>query len=133
MRTLNALRNLTIAVAFAAAIAPAAHAQRWEYLGEAHVDGVADHDRIRVTGARGVYRGIQIRVEHAPIDFDRVVVHFGDGEATPIGLRYKLRPGESSRVIDLPGNRRIIESVEFWYHRARRSVAKPKVSLYGLH
>lgn len=105
----------------------------WEYLGEANVDGAADHDRITVSGARGEYRAIQIRVERGPIDFDRVLVHFGDGQATPIRLRYRIPAGGQTRVIDLPGRRRIIESVEFWYHRANWREAKPKVRLFGLH
>jgi hypothetical protein len=35
-------------------------AQRgWQYLGEANVDGQADHDVIRVTGAEGRFRAIR--------------------------------------------------------------------------
>jgi len=36
-------------------------------------------------------------------------------------------------VIDLPGNRRVIESVEFWYERGNWASAKPKVRLWGMH
>src|SRR5262249_9589626 len=99
------------------AVAQAQPARGWAVLGEAHVDGAADHDRIVVTGARGEYRAIRLRVENAAIDFDRVLVHFANGTTTPIALRRKLRAGEQTRVIDLPGERRIIESVEFWYGR----------------
>jgi hypothetical protein len=106
----------------------------WTYLGEAHVDGAADHDRIVVTAARGEYRAIRFRVENAAIEFDRVVVHFGNGTSTPVGLRRRLRAGEQSRVIDLPGERRVIESVEFWYARGNmRNPERPKVALFGLH
>lgn len=51
-------------------------AQRWDYLGEANVDRSVDHDKIIVTGVRGEFRSIQIRVEKAPVQFDRVVVHY---------------------------------------------------------
>ena len=108
-------------------------AQRWEYLGEANVDGAADHDNIMVTGARGAFRAIQIRVEKAPIEFDRVIVHYGDGQSEPIHIRHRIPPGGKTRVIDLPGNRRIIVSVEFWYARASGSPHRPKVRLFGLH
>jgi len=108
-------------------------AQRWDYLGEANVDGGADHDNIMVTGARGEFRAIQIRVEKAPIKFDRVVVHYGDGMSEPIHIRRRIPPGGQTRVIDLPGNRRIITSVEFWYERASGNPRRPKVRLFGLH
>lgn len=107
-------------------------AQRWEYLGEANVDGSRDHDNIVVTRSRGEFRAIQIRVQRAPIEFDRVVIHYGDGESEPIQIRSRIPPGGQTRSIDLPGNRRVIRSVEFWYARASRSRRKPKVRLFGM-
>jgi hypothetical protein len=101
-------------------------------LGEAHVDGAVDHDRIVVTAARGEYRAIQFRVENSAIDFDRVVVHFGNGTTERIALRHKIRAGEETRVVDLPGDRRVIESIEFWYGRGNwRNPERPKVVAFG--
>jgi hypothetical protein len=134
MQTPNRLRylGLTFLVLGLAAVCYAQRG-RWEYLGEANVDGAVDHDRIMVTAARGEYRAIRIRVENGPIDFDRVVVHFANGESAPIAIRARIRAGGQTRAIDLPGRRRIIESVEFWYSRARRWERKPKVRLFGMH
>jgi hypothetical protein len=103
------------------------------YLGEAHVDGAADHDRIVVTGARGEFRAIQFRVENAAIDFNRVVVHFGNGTSEPIALRHRIAAGQETRMVDLPGDRRVIQSIEFWYSRGNwRNRRTPKVSVFGL-
>jgi hypothetical protein len=104
---------------------------RWEYLGEANVDGNADHDRIKVGRDDGRFRAIQIRVERAPIEFHRVVVHYGNGSDEQIEVRSRINPGGKTRVIDLRGNDRVIESVEFWYARARYDSAKPKLRLFG--
>jgi hypothetical protein len=101
---------------------------RWEVLGEAHVDGAADHDRIAV---RGDYRAIRLRVEGGAINFERVVIHYADGRPEDIGIRHRIRSGEETRAIDLPGNRRAIESVEFWYSKDRWR-SRPRVILYGL-
>lgn len=107
-------------------------AQRgWVYLGEANVDNAVDHDRIVVTGARGEFRAIQIRVERAPVEFDHVVVHFANGSSDPIVIRSRIPARGQTRVIDLPGDHRVIQSVEFWYSRAGRSPRKPKVRLFG--
>jgi hypothetical protein len=103
-----------------------------EFLGESHVDGGADHDNIRVTGARGEFRAIQIRVEGGAVEFDRILVHFGDGQTTPIRLRSRIASNGESRVLDLPGRRRVIESVEFWYRKGRWA-SRPRVALFGIH
>jgi hypothetical protein len=86
-----------------------------------------------VTAAKGEYRAIQIKVEKGPIVFDHVVAHFGNGSSDPISIRTRIPAGGQTRVIDLPGNRRVIESVEFWYERGNWASAKPKVRLFGMH
>lgn len=104
---------------------------RWEMLGESRVDGMNDHDRIMVTGVRGAFRAIRIRVRGGAVEFDRVVVHYGDGDSEPIHIRGIVRPGEETRVIDLPGDRRIIQSVEFWYSKGKWR-SRPQVTLFGM-
>lgn len=105
----------------------------WVYLGEANVDGQVDHDNIKVGSSQGSFRAIRMRVDIAPIRFDRVIVHYGNGNSVPISIRSKINAGGQTRVIDLPGDQRIIESVEFFYERASGSPSKPKVRLFGLH
>lgn len=105
---------------------------RWVYLGEANVDGSADHDRIRIGRDDGRFGALQIRVERAPIEFQRVVVHYGNGADEEIAIRNRINPGGRTRVIDLRGRDRVIESVEVWYARARYDSAKPKLRLFGL-
>ncbi len=129
MRTL-----LTALLGFSLAAMAQPRRADWTYLGEAHVDGAVDHDRIMVTAAKGEYRAIRLRVENGPIRFDRVLVHFGNGSTTPIQIRRRIPAGGETRAIDLPGDRRIIESVELWYERGSwRSAGRPKVSLFGLN
>jgi Protein of unknown function (DUF2541) len=105
---------------------------RWIYLGESNVDGNVDHDKIKIGRDDGRFRALQIRVERAPIEFQRVVVHYGNGSAERIDIRNRIRPGGKTRVINLRGNDRVIESVEVWYARARYKSDKPKLRLFGL-
>jgi hypothetical protein len=106
---------------------------RLEYLGEANVDGRVDHDRITVGRNDGQFSRIQIRVERAPIEFQRVIVHFANGGDEEIELRNRIPAGGQTRMIDLRGRDRAISSVEFWYSRAnsRFRSRQPKVRLYG--
>jgi hypothetical protein len=102
---------------------------RWEYLGQAHVDGRADHDKISVDAA-GSFRSILLEVRDGAIEFNRVVVHFENGGDHDVNIRERIRSGGRTRAIDLPGDRRRIRSVELWYEKAnwRR---RPSVKLYG--
>jgi hypothetical protein len=103
----------------------------WIYLGESNVDGSSDHDRIKVGRSDGRFRSLQIRVERAPIEFDRVVVHYVNGADDEVPIRSRIPAGGSTRPIDLRGGDRAIESVEIWYAKARYGSRKPKLRLYG--
>jgi len=103
----------------------------WVYLGEADVNGYVDHDRIELGEGYGWFRAIQFRVERAPIEFYRVVVHYGNGADEEIAIRHRINPGERTRAIDLKGGTRAIHSVEFWYAKARYDSVKPKLYLFG--
>jgi len=102
----------------------------WVPLGRASVDGQRDHDSIHIR-QRGTYRAIQIRVRGNDVRFDRVVVHYGNGQREQLYIRDVIRAGSASRAIDLPGARRVINRVDFWYGKARWG-SRPVVSLFGL-
>ena len=123
-------------VLFLASVTPAAYGQRregrgrWERLGTAHVDGNVDHDNITVGGHEGRFRAIQLRVRGGAIEFERVVVHYGDGEPEEVVVRERIPAGGATRAIDLRGHQRVIRSVELWYARGGWR-SRPEVQLYG--
>jgi hypothetical protein len=121
-----------LAVALLMYAAPAALAANWVYLGQSHVDGQHDHDNIEVGKAAGRYRFLQIRVHNAPIEFDHIVVHYGNGEPEVLHVRDVIRAGRTSRAIPLQGDR-FVQSFELWYGKARPNSARPEVSLFGQH
>jgi hypothetical protein len=104
---------------------------RWTYLGDSHVDGAQHHDSIKVGRSAGTYRAIQLRIRGGAINFERVIVRYGNGSQEEIPIRARIPDGGQTRVIDLPGERRIIRSLDLWYGKDnwRR---RPKVSLHGL-
>jgi hypothetical protein len=119
--------------ALPAAFAPAVLAQRgrWERLGDAHVDGNADHDNISVGTRDGRFRAIQLRVRGGAVEFDHVVIHYADGEPEDIGVRDRIPAGGSTRAIDLRGRTRYLRSVELWYRRGGWR-ERPEVQLWGM-
>jgi hypothetical protein len=116
----------------AASFTPA-HARRARMvcLGNAHVDGAVDHDSIKVGRGDGTYRAIQLRISGGAVNFDRVIVRYGNGTMEEIQVRNRIPDGGQTRIIDLPGDRRIIQSVDIWYSKDRWT-RRPTVSLYGI-
>lgn len=102
---------------------------RWEMLGQSHVDGRNDHDRIMVN-RRESFRALQLGVKGGAIEFQRVVVHFDNGADTELEIRDRIQAGGRTRSIDLPGDRRRIRNVEFWYSKERWR-SRPTVNLWG--
>jgi hypothetical protein len=108
------------------------NAQRdWIHLGDKHVDGHADHDKISIGSSEGTFRQLQIRVREASVSFQRVVVHFGNGADEELQFRQVIRAGGQTAPLDLRGTDRVIKSVEFWYEKARWRERRPTVELYG--
>jgi hypothetical protein len=106
---------------------------RWTYLGQANVDGRVDRDRISVGNWRGRFQRIQIRVDRAPIEFHRVIVHYANGRSEEVDIRQRIPSGGQTRAIDLRGDDRNIDSVEFFYARGGwRYGRTPRVRLYGV-
>ena len=87
----------------------------WEKLGERNVNGKADHDTISVGSKEGRFRVIQIKVEHSALEMFDVLVTFGDGTTFSPPTRLVFRNGDISKIIDLPGDKRVIQKVDFKY------------------
>jgi hypothetical protein len=77
----------------------------------------------------------RFRVDRAPIEFYRVVVHYANSRCEEVDVRQRIPAGGQTRVIDLDlrGDERAIDSVEFFYARGRwGSGREPRVRLYGI-
>jgi hypothetical protein len=70
-------------------------------------------------------------VQGGSVNFQRVVVHYGNGQSQPLPMPYRVDSGGSTRWMDLPGDRRRIRSVELWYSRGRWDNNRPRVQLFA--
>jgi hypothetical protein len=106
---------------------------RWEKLGERKVNFAIDRDEIIVGRWEGYFDALKLKIRRAPINMIRMVVHFGNGETKEIELRNNIAAGGESRVIDLPGNNRVITKVVFWYDTKNRASRRAELELWGRH
>ena len=113
-------------------IASSLSAQAWVYLGSAKVHGMGvDHDQILVTAMEGDFKAVKLFVENEGIQFERVVVNFGNGGQQELAIRDFIPAGGETRVLDLNGRDRIIHSVDFYYSSDPLTKRRAKVKLYG--
>ena len=110
-----------------------ANAQRWEKLGDRKVNFKSDRDQISGIGD-GFFSAIRIKVTAGSNNMEKMVVHFRNGESHEVGLKQNFTDGDESRVIIIPGRRRLIEKVVFWYEATSATEGnKPVVELWGRH
>jgi hypothetical protein len=71
-------------------------------------------------------------VSGAAVHFDKMTVRYSNGQSEDVALRDVISAGGKSREIDLPGARRSIDRVEFWYEKASWGNNRPTVTLFGI-
>jgi hypothetical protein len=124
-------RSLILLILLSAGTGLNAHAQigGWQHLGNAHVDGRADHDRIDVGG--GTFTALSMGVTNGAVEFERVVVHFRNGGDEVLPVATVVRSGGRTPPIPLRGGTREVKSVEIWYAKGKYAQGKPRVDLFG--
>lgn len=106
----------------------------WEHLGTRTVNMTVDHDEILVTAKDGLFTKIKFVVTKAPLHIINCRVVFGNGEDMNVDIKHNFKKGDDSRVIDLPGNKRIIKKIVFNYKTiGAAGKGKAIVKVFGKH
>lgn len=105
----------------------------WEKLGSRVVNMKADHDEIMVTLADGIFTKVRLKIMKAPIHLLNMNIVFGNGNNKNVVFNKKFAPGTMTRVIDLPGNKRIIKKVKLNYKSVPTQKGRAVVVLLGKH
>ena len=97
-----------------------AHKARWDrvgwvLLGEQLVQGKRDRDVIAVAPREGKFTNLMVVVEDGDLQMSSMAVVFGNGEVFNPALKHFFREDDRTRGIDLPGDRRAIQRIEFRY------------------
>src|SRR5262245_31597642 len=101
-----------------------------QHPGTKEIERHVDHDKISCHG-KDTYRALRLHVNGAAVQFDRIVVEYGNHQSRTYPFRMRVRANGTSPVLDLVGGERDITDVEFWYEKASWG-KKPEVQLYGL-
>jgi len=104
----------------------------WHKIGETKVDFEKDHDEVMVMVADR-FAALKFKVTDAPIELLDLDVYFEDGTSKNVTIGYAIKtPGESSRVIDLPGSEQNLKKIVFRYKTvANQKDKKAHVEIWG--
>ncbi|MEO8549730.1 MAG: hypothetical protein ABI678_07145 [Kofleriaceae bacterium] len=102
----------------------------WTKLGERTVNGRVDHDKIDVGKYEGKFTKLTMYVEKSDLELLDFEITFGNGERFHPEAKYFFKEGSRTRVIDLPGDERVIKSINLKY-RNLRGGGDAKVEIYG--
>ena len=106
--------------------------QGWEKLGERAVNGKMDKDTIPVGAKDGTFTSIRLKVEGSAAEIFDIKVHFGNGTFYEPKMKLVFGKDAWTRVIDLPGDKRIVTKVERKYGNLAGG-GKARVELWGKH
>lgn len=108
-----------------------APAGTWVHMGKTKADFSRDHDVIDIHGNDN-FRKLRIKASDAPLNLQRLVVTYENGEPDTIAFAQNIPQGAWSRDIDLKGSgARSIRRVDFWYDTAGKGEGKSEVELEG--
>jgi hypothetical protein len=106
---------LLLVLLFSASQAALAAGAKPVLLGEKEITFLAERDDVLVGAAKGMFSRLVFEVEENDLEMFKVVVSFGNGKSEEIEVRHLFREGSRSRIIDLPGAKRIIRRITFFY------------------
>lgn len=124
--------KLTLALLFYITSLLALSAEKCSHLGSITVGFGQDHHRIKVTASNGIFTKLKKNVS-GNLLIHKMKVNCRNGNSQILHIRHHFIQKRDSKVIDLKGGKRIIQSVDTWYDTKNKAGRKAIVSLYRRH
>lgn len=105
----------------------------WELLGQRKVNFKTDRDVITVTITEGTFSKIKLKVLYNGIELLDLKVFYANGTVQDVTIRKFIAAGGETRVIDLTGDERVIQKVQFVYQTRGTKPGRATVQLWGKH
>jgi hypothetical protein len=102
----------------------------WVKLGEREVDRKVDRDRIAVGRQEGKFTKLTIAVEDSDLELLDFVITFANNQKFDPKVKHFFKEGARTRVIDLPGDERMIKTIDLKYKNLPGG-GKAKVEVWG--
>lgn len=120
-----------LAIIFSAYSTFAQNKLTWDKIGTEEVDYMLDHDVVSLNKSQQTYTALKIKVINGALNVHKATVHFTNGEKQDFELPEVLTEGNDGKLIDLVGNKRLIEKVTFWYDTKNKNTEKAMIEVWA--
>lgn len=103
----------------------------FKHLASRTVDFGRDTDVMVIGDSHGAFKSLTIEVEDGELEMHDITITFGNGKQHSPEVKHEFKEGSRSRVIDLPGEARIVERITFKYRSSKLREGKAVVNVYG--
>ena len=105
---------------------------KWELLGSREVKFTSDRDAILVTGRKGIYQSIKLKVANGNIKLSHFVVIFDDGSSQEFIVNQVIKKGGVTQPRNLTVKPMSISRIDFWYSSKGYTGRNIMVQAWGL-
>jgi hypothetical protein len=130
MRIINLFVLLSLLLVGGVANADRWDSRGWTKLGEQTVNGRVDRDTIRVGRHEGRFSKITLKVEGSDMELLDMDIRFANGTTWSPRVKHYFRENSRTRVIDLPGDERVIQTISLKYRNIRGG-GRARVEVWG--
>ena len=120
-----------LAIIFSAYSSFAQNKLTWDKIGTETVDYTIDHDVVSLNKSQQTYTALKIKVLNGTLNVHKATVHFVNGENQDFELGDVLSKDNDGKLIDLVGNKRLIEKVTFWYDTENKNNEKAVIEVWA--
>jgi hypothetical protein len=103
----------------------------WKFIADKKVSWGVDHDVIYTGNVNDDFRQLKLKVTDGPLKMYDMKVYFDNGEEQDVSIRFQIRQGGESRVIDLNGGLRHLSKIEFWYETKGFMKGRARIAVWG--
>ncbi len=103
----------------------------WKFIADKKVSWGVDHDVIYTGDINDDFRQLKLKVTDGPLKIYDMKVYFDNGEVQDVSIRFQIRQGGESRVIDLNGGLRHLSKIEFWYETKGFMKGRARIAVWG--
>lgn len=102
------------------------------FLGEHNVSDRAEYDVFRVGPGEGVFNGLLMKAEGAPVEIKHIRIYYTNGTTQTVQKNVLLGRNSWTGVARLNGGNRLINKVVFYYEARSRGWKSAQLKLFGL-
>jgi hypothetical protein len=103
----------------------------WKFIAGKQVNFRNDHDVIMLGNQQDTYRQLKLKISDGPLKLHDMKVYFDNGSVQDVPLQGNYRQGSESQVVDLQGDLRHLDRIEFRYETKGFWHGKSRVAVWG--